>query len=86
MIVGGHFGWITRNVQFHASDEFEDVQGMRKPFAPGEARVNKRIRSLGRWKNAARAAGLRVKFVVRTANVAEIVTPENNILVLERWT
>jgi trans-aconitate methyltransferase len=85
MIVGGHFGWITRNVQFHASDEFEDVQGMRKPFAPGEARVNKRIRSLRRWKKAARSAGLRVKFVVRTANVAEIVTPENNILVLERW-
>jgi len=33
---------------------------------------------------AARAAGLRVKVLIRTANVGEILTPENNVLVLER--
>jgi trans-aconitate methyltransferase len=84
MVVGGEFGWITQNVQFHAADEFATLQEMRRAPAGGEVRVNKRIRSLARWKRAARAAGLRVKVLIRTANAAEIVTPENNVLVLER--
>jgi trans-aconitate methyltransferase len=84
MVVGGEFGWITQNVQFHASDEFDTLEAMRQAAAGGEVRINKRIRSLARWKKAARAAGLRVKVLIRTANVGEILTPENNVLVLER--
>jgi len=84
MVVGGQFGMISQNVQFHSSDEFDDLEGMRRAFPAGEVRINKRIRSLRRWNKAARAAGLRVRCVVRTANVAEIVTPENNVMVLER--
>lgn len=83
MVVGGEFGWLTQNVQFHASDAFDTLEDMRRASATGEVRVNKRIRSLRRWKKAARAAGLRVKALIRTANVGEIVTPENNVLVLE---
>lgn len=82
MLVGGEFGWITQNVQFHASDSFDTLEELRRPFG-AEVRVNKRIRSLRRWRKAARAAGLHVKLLIRTANVAEIVTPENNVLVLE---
>lgn len=84
MVVGGEFGLITQNVQFHASDDFETLEEMRKSPAGGEVRINKRIRSLARWKRAARAAGLRVKALIRTRNTAEIVTPENNVLLLER--
>ncbi|MGH8735958.1 MAG: class I SAM-dependent methyltransferase [Burkholderiales bacterium] len=84
LVVGGEFGLISQNVQFHARDDFERLEQMRIPSGGGEVRVNKRIRSLRRWKKAARAAGLRVKLLVRTSNVSEIVTPENNVLVLER--
>jgi Methyltransferase domain len=84
IVVGGEFGLISQNVQFHAKDEFEHLEEMRIPSGGGEVRINKRIRSLRRWKKAASAAGLRVKLLVRTSNVAEIVTPENNVLVLER--
>jgi trans-aconitate methyltransferase len=84
MIVGGQFGMITQNVQFHAHDEFASLEDMRRSPGGGQVRINKRIRSLGRWKKAARTVGLRVKVLVRTANVSEIVTPENNVMVLER--
>src|SRR5207237_8170227 len=75
LVVGGEFGWLTQHVQFHSSDAFDSLEDMRRPFG-AQVRINKRIRSLARWKKAARAAGLRVKLLVRTANVAEIVTPE----------
>jgi Methyltransferase domain len=84
MVVGGEFGMISRNVQFHATDEFERLDEMRISRGGGEVRINKRIRSLRRWKKAASAAGLRVKLLVRTSNVSEILTPENNVMVLER--
>ena len=84
MIVGGQFGMITQNVQFHSTDEFENPEDMRRSSAGGEVRINKRIRSLRRWKKAARMAGLRVKVLVRIPNISEILTPENNVMVLER--
>lgn len=84
MIVGGQFGMITQNVQFHSTDEFENLEEMRRSSAGREVRINKRIRSLRRWKKAARMAGLRVKLLIRTPNVSEILTPENNVMLLER--
>ncbi|HXZ93905.1 MAG TPA: class I SAM-dependent methyltransferase [Burkholderiales bacterium] len=84
IVVGGQFGMMTRNVQFHSTDEFKRIEDMRAAFPTHEVRINKRIRSLARWKKAAIAAGLRVKLVVRTFNVPEIVTPENNVMILER--
>jgi Methyltransferase domain len=84
IVVGGEFGMISQNAQFHATDEFERLEELRIGSGGGEVRINKRIRSLRRWKKAARAAGLRVKLLVRTSNVPEIVTPENNVMVLER--
>jgi trans-aconitate methyltransferase len=84
MIIGGEFGLISQNVQFHSTDEFENIEESLRSPAQGEVRINKRIRSLRRWKKAARMAGLRVKLVIRTANHPEIFTPENNVMVLER--
>lgn len=84
IVVGGQFGMITRNVQFHSQDEFERLDDARAISGATEVRINKRIRSLRRWKSAAKSVGLRVKFVVRTHNVLEIVTPENNVMILER--
>ncbi len=84
VIIGGQFGMITRNVQFHATDEFENLEEMRRSPVGGEVRINKRIRSLRRWKKVARMAGLRVKLVIRTPNFSDILTPENNVMVLER--
>lgn len=83
LIVGGQFGWMTRNVQFHSTDTF--ARGDDAAKAKSDlARVNKRIRSLRYWKRVAGEAGLRVRAVRRTAEVGYIYTPENNILALSR--
>lgn len=83
MIVGGQFGWLTRNVQFHNVDDFATWDEQRRAQAP-QVRVNKRIRSLRMWRRAAEAQGLRVARVIRTPQHRHICTPENNLLVLEK--
>jgi SAM-dependent methyltransferase len=83
IVVGGQFGWTTQNVQFHRRDEFASWEEFRRA-EPGALLVNKRIRSLRRWRAAARAAGLRVVGVQRTPKHPSLETPENNVLVLAR--
>lgn len=84
MIVGGEFGMITQNVQFHSMDEFDDYAEAIRRSSGAPLRINKRLRSLWRWKQAAKEAGLEVRDVVRTANVREVLTPENHVMVLGR--
>lgn len=82
-VVGGHFGLLTQNVQFHRTDSFSSWEELRS--AQGEtALVNKRIRSLRRWRRCARGAGLRVACLRRTRRTRRLETPENNVLVLVR--
>jgi SAM-dependent methyltransferase len=71
MVVSGQFGLITRDVQFGSRDA--------KSF-----RVQKRIRSLRRWKQCAAQAGLRIDTVSRSALPKIMWMPENNLLFLER--
>jgi hypothetical protein len=90
IVVGGQFGLITQNVQFHPTDRIDSPENLFLDRTEKEVLINKRTRSLRRWKKAARDAGLVVKRVVRTDNHNEILTPENNILVLgsgrnEEW-
>ena len=84
-VIGGQFGRVTRNVQFHNSDHFEswDEAAASKSEV---ALVNKRIRSLRRWRSCARRAGLRVDCVKRARGRKEIETPENDVLILTRAT
>lgn len=85
MFVGGDFGAVTRNVQFHRADRFSTWREFATAAAPeGEIRVNKRVRSLADWTDAALAAGLRVVDLVRSDREPGIATPENDVLVLER--
>lgn len=86
IIVGGQFGSITRNVQFHDVDDYNDVlsgvnshEEEKRPLL-----VNKRIRSLRRWRKCAKAAGLRIRCLRKTKQFRGIITPENNILVLTK--
>ncbi len=80
-MVGGQFGWLTQNVQFHDKDEFgnwdETVQ-----VSEDRVRVNKRIRSLKYWKRGTKNAGLTL--VVRKKNSKRIggEGPERNLLLL----
>ncbi len=83
MVVGGQFGWLTRNVQFHNVDEFTTWEQQREADAK-VARVNKRIRSLRMWRRAAQASGMHVAGLIRTPQHRQICTPENNVLVLEK--
>ena len=82
LVVGGQFGWLTRDVQFHRVDSFNSWQELHETEMH-DVLVNKRIRSIWSWRRAAADAGLRVVGVVRTASVRGIPTPENHILILK---
>jgi SAM-dependent methyltransferase len=83
LVVGGQFGHVTQNVQFHRTDSFSSWENFRS--AAGEtALVNKRIRSLRRWRRCAARAGLRAACLRRTRQSGSLQTPENNLLVLVR--
>lgn len=81
LVVGGQFGLVTQNVQFHRTNEFSSWEEFRAASSE-TALVNKRIRSLRRWKQCARRAGLRVECLERTRQSRRLETPENNVLVL----
>ena len=82
LVVSGQFGLATRDVQFHGTDRFERWEDRNR--GDGAVLVNKRIRSLRRWRAAARRAGLRVERVSRTRGSRTFRTPENNLLFLRR--
>ncbi len=82
IVVGGHFGIVTQNVQFHFKNEkfetFDEILTKRENVSY----VNKRIRSLSRWKKVAKRNNLQVLKKIATRSNKNIVTPENNILIL----
>lgn len=82
IVVGGQFGLITQNVQFHNTDYFSSWDEQLRSEESDVALVNKRIRSLNHWKECARQAGLRVNCVKKTRQKRGIRTPENNVLIL----
>jgi hypothetical protein len=87
IVIGGYFGFITADTQFHLTDDFNDFKTGMNPREVQKAReiyVNKRVRSLRFWRRAAASAGLEVRCVIRTAWCPEIATPENNILLLTK--
>lgn len=83
MVVGGQFGRATGNVQFHDTDDFDSWDETRTASG-GVALVDKRIRSLRRWRGCAGRAGLRILAVKRARNRREIEMPENNVMILGR--
>jgi SAM-dependent methyltransferase len=83
IVVSGQFGLTTQNVQFHNTDRFSSWDELRAARSE-VALVNKRIRSLRRWKRCAAEAGLRVDSVRRNRTPDGINTPENNVLMLSR--
>jgi len=84
-VITGQFGHTTRNVQFHRRDDFSSWDEFRSPGSD-VALVNKRIRSLRRWRACAATAGLEVVRRQRTQVSRAIPTPENNVLILQRKT
>jgi SAM-dependent methyltransferase len=83
LFVGGEFGAATRDVQFHRIDRFASWAEQSRAQAPDdEVRVNKRVRSLASWDDEARAAGLRIADLVRTDQDRQVMTPENDLLVM----
>lgn len=83
MIVGGQFGLITQDVQFHGRDDFSSFNEI-LDSRPGELLVNKRIRSRRCWRKAALEAGLVIDGFVKTPHLKRRRGPENNILALKR--
>lgn len=81
VIVGGQFGAITRNVQFHDKDRFNNWEEYTDSTSK-VVLVNKRIRSLRHWKRCAKKNGLRISARIRTDRDRKIGTPENNVLIL----
>jgi hypothetical protein len=83
LIVGGQFGRITRDVQFHHIDKFDSWAEFDAARSK-TALVNKRIRSLRMWKSCAKDAGLKIQRVIKTMSHPQIITPENNVMVLAK--
>jgi SAM-dependent methyltransferase len=79
LVVGGHFGWRTRDVQAHGRDDFTRWEERARG---AKILIDKRIRSLRRWKACARGAGLEFEGLVRTRTARGIRTPQNNVLFL----
>jgi SAM-dependent methyltransferase len=76
-VIGGQFGYATRNVQFHNCADFDSWD--QAAAARGEvALVNSRIRALRRWKSCGARAGLRVDCVKRARGRREI-RPDRNL-------
>jgi hypothetical protein len=71
VIVGGHFGLITRSIQFHR-------------WSDGSILVDKRVRSRFWWRRVTKHIGLKRLKIVRTPSVRTLRVPENNILLLEK--
>jgi SAM-dependent methyltransferase len=82
-VITGQFGRTTRNVQFHRRDDFSSWDEFRSPGSD-VALVNKRIRSLRRWRACAEAARLEIVRRRRTDASRAIPTPENNVLLLRK--
>ncbi|MCH8330503.1 MAG: class I SAM-dependent methyltransferase [Bacteroidetes bacterium] len=82
-IISGQFGFITQDVQFHQTDEFNNWDEQENS-PKTNILVNKRIRSLRYWKKIAARNGLKVESLVKTKQSKIMSTPENNILVLKK--
>ena len=82
--IGGEFGWISTNKQFHRTDEFDSLEE-RDSIGDGEMLVNKRLRSRRQWKREImRCDGGGAKVEITETKVPDyIVTPQNNVLVFE---
>jgi SAM-dependent methyltransferase len=84
LVVSGAFGLLTADVQFHRRDRFERW-GEQHGGQAATAIVNKRIRSLRVWREAASRAGLEVVRRIETRQrERRAVAPENNVLLLRR--
>ncbi len=81
MVVGGDFGAESAHNQFHRSDEF-DTWSEHDGLEAEESIVNKRVRALTEWHDAANETGLRIADLVRSETHPGIITPENDILIL----
>jgi hypothetical protein len=81
---------LTRDVQFHAEDNYDDHRKLRKfgtledlrAGVPESVLVNKRIRSFRMWKEASHKHGLTVVARTKSYQNRAYNTPENNLLVL----
>jgi SAM-dependent methyltransferase len=91
LLIGGQFGRVTRNVQFHDRDRFPvgteptsyvSLGELLRLRRSDEVRVNKRIRSLPRWKRCAGRAGLEFVRLYRSRCPRRMILPENNLLAL----
>lgn len=92
-IVSGHFGLISRAIQFHNRDEFTRWSEYTSLVSPTEllelsrrnhVLINKRIRSVHRWKKTAAEVGLKCVRVYRNRTPRPLVVPEGNIMILRR--
>jgi cyclopropane fatty-acyl-phospholipid synthase-like methyltransferase len=83
LIVGGQFGLLTRNVQFHDADRFDSWDELRSKSSD-VALVNKRIRSYRMWRRGAQEVGLQIRRFQRTRRSRWMWTPENNLLLLQK--
>lgn len=73
-LIGGEFGYLSRNVQFNKSDGLSN----------GSSNVTKRLRSKSEWREQIQKHNCKVLRTVKNEPPKHVHTPQNNILAIEK--
>ncbi len=84
--IGGNFGILTRNVQFHMIDSFRTWDEKREKVEGGgeDVLVNKRLHSRSYWKRVLRKNNCKILSIKRAHVPNNISTPQNNLLIFQK--
>ena len=85
--VGGDFGLLTRNVQFHMTDNFETWDELNAKKVGGQSRsllVNKRLRSKRYWERVIKENNCKILKIKGAKVPNNIHTPQNNLLIFKK--
>lgn len=83
VFIGGNFGILNRNVQFHKTDNF-GKNAKKEGSQNGMLLVNKRLRSKRYWKRVIEENNCKILKIKRAKVPNNIHTPQNNLLIFKK--
>lgn len=82
-IIGGNFGILNRNVQFHETDNF-GKNAKKESTQNRRLLVNKRLRSKGYYKRIIEENDCKILKIAKAKVPNKIHTPQNNLLIFKK--
>lgn len=90
LIIGGEFGDVTENAQFHKVDTYQSWEEKSKAWhefkntEEEEVLYNKRVRAYDLWESTANKFGLEIISFTKGNPKGIVRTPQNNVMVLKK--